>query len=204
MVEAADIQPLTPALTIWQVYDPDVKAELSSTSIRIEDRLFLVDPIPLAASALEELTADASICSVFLTNSNHARAAVSFAAKTGAAICASAVTATSLFELEILAVRPGDLAGDRIEVIGLEGAAEGEIALHFKDDGGAIVMGDALINFGQDGFALLPKKYCADQKAMRRSLRQLLDFTFARVLFAHGPPIVSGAREKLEEMLRIR
>ncbi|MBA3963714.1 MAG: hypothetical protein H0X40_17690 [Chthoniobacterales bacterium] len=204
MAEASETHALTPALTIWQAYDPEVKADLSSTSIRLGDRLFLIDPIPLAGPALTELTTDARICSVFLTNINHARAAAFFADKTGATVCASAITASSLFNLEILSVSPGDMVGDGIEVIGIEGAAEGEIALHFMGDGGAVVVGDALINFGQDGFGLLPAKYCSDQKMMQRSLRQLLDFSFERLLFAHGAPIVSGARAKLEALIGSR
>lgn len=204
MLQAADTQPLTPALTIWQAYDPAVKAELYSTSIRVDNRLFLVDPIPLAPDALDQLTALASISSVIVTNMNHARAAGSFAAKSGAAILASAVTANALFDVEILPVAAGDQVGGRIEVIAIEGAAEGEIALHFKDDGGAIVVGDGLIHFEPNGFALLPAKYCSDQKLMRRSLRQLLDFSFERLLFAHGTPIVSSARSKLEALLADR
>lgn len=204
MMQATDCQALSPALTVWQAYDPAVKAELYSTSIRVNDRIFFVDPIALARDALDELTASAKINSVIVTNVNHARAAGLFAAKSGAAILASAVTASVLLDLEILAVAAGDEVGGRIEVIAIAGAAEGEIALHFKDDGGAIVIGDALINFEPNGFALLPPKYCSDQKLMRRSLRQLLDFSFERLLFAHGTPIVSSARAKLEALLANR
>ncbi len=204
MVQAADIQAITPALTVWQVYDPAVKAELYSTALRVDDHLLLVDPIPLADSALEELTASASIRSVILTNANHARAAALFAAKSGRAILASAATASLLFDLGIQTVAAGDQVGGNTEVIAIAGAAKGEIALHFKSDGGAMVVGDALIHFEPNGFALLPAKYCSEQKTMRHSLRQLLDFSFERLLFAHGTPIVSSARSKLEALLACR
>ncbi len=204
MLQAADLQPLTPALTFWQAYDPAVKADLCSTSIRLENRLFLVDPIPLTPDALRELSARDSICAVFVTNTNHARAAAFFAGESGATVLASATTASALIDLEILSIAAGDLVADHIEVIALEGAAEGEIALHLRNDGGSIVLGDALINFEPNGFTLLPAKYCSDQKLMRRSLRQLLDFSFERLLFAHGTPIVSSARTKLEALLADR
>ena len=64
-----------------------------------------------------------------------------------------------------------------------------------------MVMGDALINFEPHGFGLLPSKYCLDPKLMRRSLRKLLDYSFARIFFAHGIPILSGARAKVEQLL---
>ena len=87
-------------------------------------------------------------------------------------------------------------------MIALDGAAAGEIALYFDDEeGGAVILGDALIHFGADGFALLPEKSCTDQQQLRRSLRQLLDFRFERLLFAHGPPLVAAARARLEKIL---
>lgn len=204
MATAAETQPLTSSLTIWQAYDASVKSEMSSTSIRIDDRLILVDPIALASDALDQLTAQAKISSVILTNANHARAGGAFAARSGAAILASAATASALFDLEILALSAGDEVGGGIEVVVIEGAAPGEIALYFQDDGGAMVLGDALIHFEPNGFALLPAKYCSDQKLMRQSLRQLLDFSFERLLFAHGAPILSSARLKLEALLACR
>ena len=89
-----------------------------------------------------------------------------------------------------------------ISAIAIEGAAPGEMAFHLADNGGTIVVGDALIHLDPYGFALLPPKYCSDQKEMRRSLRQLLDWTFQRLLFAHGPPLLSSARDRLETLLR--
>lgn len=201
MVAAPEFQRVTNSLAIWQAYDPAVKAELFSTAIWLGDRLFLIDPIRLAPDAFSELTAQARITSVFLTNANHARAAAWYVEQTGSAVLASAGTAGALFDLEMIAMAPGDVVGDRIEVLEIAGAAEGEIALYLEDDGGAVILGDALINFGRDGFALLPTKYCADQAELRRSLRQLLDFSFERLLFAHGTPIVSLARNRLEMLL---
>ncbi len=201
MVPAAELQLLSPGLRVWSAYDPEVKAELWSTAIQLDDRLYLVDPIPLRSAARAELTAPASICGVFITNANHARAVADFAARSGAAVMAAPATASTLWDLEVVLVEAGDRAGEQIEVIEIAGAGEGEIALHFQGDGGALVLGDALINFGSDGFAFLPAKYCQDQKLMRRSLRQLLDFSFERLLFAHGVPIVSSARRKLETLL---
>ena len=36
---------LSPALTIWQRYDPTVKADLFSTRLRSASGVFLIDPI---------------------------------------------------------------------------------------------------------------------------------------------------------------
>jgi glyoxylase-like metal-dependent hydrolase (beta-lactamase superfamily II) len=36
---------------------------------------------------------------------------------------------------------------------------------------------------------------------MRESLRQLLDFQFERILFAHGEPLTTNAHARLTEIL---
>ena len=66
-----------------------------------------------------------------------------------------------------------------------------------------MVVGDALINFEPYGFGLLPAKYCRDFKRMRQALTKLLDYSFERILFAHGTPILAGARERLEKLLGV-
>ncbi len=62
-------------------------------------------------------------------------------------------------------------------------------------------MGDAVINFGSHGFSFLPAKYCLDHRLMRKSLRKLLDYGVDRMLFAHGTPVLSRARERLRRLL---
>ena len=88
-----------------------------------------------------------------------------------------------------------------MQVVGIEGAAPGEIALYCRKRRRDAIVGDALINFGAHGFTFLPGKYCSNAKLMRKSLRRLLDFHFERILFAHGMPIIERGRDRLEELL---
>jgi glyoxylase-like metal-dependent hydrolase (beta-lactamase superfamily II) len=88
-----------------------------------------------------------------------------------------------------------------LRVIGIEGAAAGEMILHYASNSGTLIVGDALINFEPHGFTFLPAKYCSNEKEMRRSLQRLLDYIAERMLFAHGTPILSGASERLRGLL---
>ena len=92
------------------------------------------------------------------------------------------------------------IAGE-LEVIEVEGAVAGEIALYHAPNGGTLIVGDALINFEPYGFTLLPRKYCLSEKQMRSSLHQLLARPAERMLFAHGTPILSGANARLRQLL---
>jgi glyoxylase-like metal-dependent hydrolase (beta-lactamase superfamily II) len=98
-------------------------------------------------------------------------------------------------------VADGDEICDGLLLSGIEGAAAGEIVLHYAPSGGTLIVGDALINFEPYGFTFLPAKYCSNEKEMRRSLRKLLKYKADRILFAHGSPILSGATDRLQALL---
>ena len=184
MASAPEIEHVASGLFIWRVYDPAIKAELFSTGLRADSGTYLLDPIPLAPDAMAEIRAMRKVAGIVLTNENHDRAATYFA---------------ETFKAPIY--RNGTLAVGTLTPIQIEGGPAGEIAIYSSQGNGTMVIGDALINFDPYGFAFLPAKYCMDAKAMRRSLKKLLDYSFERLLFAHGMPILKGARERLEHLL---
>jgi hypothetical protein len=194
MISAHEIQPIDHGIFLWHHYDPAVKADLFSTGLPTELGTFLVDPIPLPAEAF----ADQRIAGVIVTNENHQRAAAHFADCFQVPIYAAAIFRGAIQIEFASSFTPG------LTAVAIEGAAPGEIAIYRDEAGGTIVIGDALINFDPYGFTFLPRKYCSNFKLMRRSLTKLLDFSFERLLFAHGTPILSGARAKLEVLLRER
>jgi glyoxylase-like metal-dependent hydrolase (beta-lactamase superfamily II) len=202
MPQASDLLRLSDSLWLWQVYDPAVKSDLFSSAVKTDARLFLIDPIPLAPSCLEEMAVPIGVASVLVTNLNHLRAAAAFARQFDAPIFAAGSVVGEFSVASARTISNGEKIGPGVSAIAIDGAATGENAFHFANDNGTMVVGDALINFEPYGFTLLPPKYCSDQKTMRRSLRRLLDWPFERLLFAHGTPILTAARERLEMLLR--
>ncbi len=201
MVAAAELVQLPPSLFLWQAYDPAVKADLFSSAIATASGIYLVDPIPLADAALAELPG--TVTGIIVTNSNHCRAVAQFAEKFSVPILARAGSLPGEGPVNFEAVADGDKISDELQVIEIDGAVAGEIALFHAPSGGALIVGDALINFEPYGFTLLPAKYCVSQKEMRRSLRKLLGYKAERMLFAHGPPILSRAGERLQRLLDV-
>ncbi len=187
---------VSPAFAIWYRYDPTVKADLFSTAFAARNELTVVDPIVLPAPYRTELDSLGRVANIVVTNANHLRDTLNFSYS--ASIFAP-------FELNAELTHNHALS-DGLQVgpfraIKIDGAADGEFALYHPDEGGTLIVGDALINFEPHGFDLLPPKYCANQKRMIRSLRRLLDFDFNRIFFAHGNPIVTRARERLASLL---
>lgn len=185
MATASEIEPVVPGIGLWRVYDPTVKAELYSTAITVGQWTYLIDPIPLAATALEDFIAQTATAGIIVTNENHTRAAPEFANRLKVPIYSHGNQPLPV----------------GLTAVPVEGAAAGEIAIHSNIAGGVVVMGDALINFEPYGFTFLPAKYCSNFKIMRKSLAKLLDYSFERMLFAHGTPILSGARQQLKQLL---
>lgn len=201
MRPASNFDRIALTMAIWHEYDPTVRAELCSTCLETPDGTYLIDPIPLEREALDELIGSNSIAGIIVMNSNHYRASAKFAAHFSVPIFVHGDAFLRQPLLEFRSVADGDKIYDELTVIGIEGAADGEIALHYAPNGGTFIIGDALINFEPNGFTFLPAKYCSNQKQMRRSLRKLLDYKAKRMLFAHGTPILSRASERLEGLL---
>ena len=198
MKEADEYQQISSTLYVWQAYEPSVKADLSSCAVVLRSGLVFVDPIPLGKHALSELIQLGTPCAIVLTNGNHVRATRAFTEQFDIPVYAHG-DAKADFPADCWA-EEGELF-ESIRVVTLPGFGPGEIALHLTEGEGSVLMGDALINFGTYEFALLPDKYCADPKLGRESLKKLLPLSFETMTFAHGMPILTGAKTRLKKLL---
>lgn len=206
MKPADDFHHLGHGLFEWSAFDPAAKVDLHAHALLAGDRLLFVDPIPLGPAAMAELLETAGVPPgpVLLSNANHARHADHFRRRLKVPVLAAAAAreglrADGLEVDEILEAAP--LPGG-LSAIPLPGFVPGEVAFFHGDDGGTLRVGDALIHLAAPyDFVPLPDKYCTDPKLARTSLRALLAVNFSRMLFAHGNPLLSGARARLEGML---
>ncbi|MDQ2824126.1 MAG: hypothetical protein M3R29_01605 [Verrucomicrobiota bacterium] len=203
MASAEELEQVASDIYIWQVYDPKIKTDLFSSALVTAQGTLIVDPIPLAESALALLQELGPIVAIIVTNSNHERACADFAQRFSAPLFAHRDSLPGERPSVFTAAADGDRICDALDVIEIDGAAPGEIALSHAQNNGVLIVGDALINFHPYGFSLLPKKYCSNEKKMRRSLRNLLIHKSERMFFAHGSPILSGATARLQQLLNI-
>jgi glyoxylase-like metal-dependent hydrolase (beta-lactamase superfamily II) len=203
-VAAPELIALGNGILLWQAYDPAVKADLFSTAVTTATGdIILVDPIQLARPELNRLNEQGRIAAIVVTNVNHHRATVWYSMKFSAALFGQHASFADEQIASATFVIDGDRIAGELEVIELEGAAPGEIALYAPANGGTLIIGDALINFPPHGFTLLPRKYCTNDKQLRRSLQKLLRCRAERILFAHGTPILSEATARLRELLGV-
>lgn len=201
MRPASDFDRITAYLSVWHGYDSGAKAELYSSSLTTAEGVYLIDPILLEKEALDELIGSGGVAGIIVTNSNHYRASALYAEQFLAPIFACSETFADANQRLFRRIADGEEICHELTAIAIEGAAAGEVVLHSKPNGGTLIVGDALINFDPYGFTYLPRKYCSNEKEMRRSLRKLLDYKAERIFFAHGTPILSGASDRLRALL---
>jgi len=197
---AEEFQALSDTLYHWSVFDPGLKCEISCTALKLPSGWVVIDPVPLAEPAWEELLALAPLRAILLTSGNHVRDALALKQKHPVPIVTAPDTRRDISELKPdVILLPNELLYG-IAPIPVPGATPGETAFYSKT--GVMVLGDAVINTSPEaGLEFLPDKYCADAKQNRASLRQLLSFDFHTLTFAHGAPVTTHAKEKLNALL---
>jgi hypothetical protein len=201
MPVACDLYQPFPGLFFWQYYDSKIKAELCSSAILVSGKIYLVDPILLEASQLDRLRRKAPPAGIIVTNANHVRASDYYSKELSVPILAQPASFRGKKPPQFVEIAGGRKICPELEVIAIEGAVAGEIALYDPLKGGTLIVGDALINFDPPGFAILPGKYCLNERQLLQSLWERLTRPAERMLFAHGTPILSGANAHLRRLL---
>ena len=201
MPVACDLYQPFPGLFFWQYYDTKIKAELCSSAIVASGKIYLVDPILLEASQFDRLRQKAPPAGIIVTNANHVRAADYYSKELSVPILAQSASFRGKKPLQFVEITDGSKICAELEVIAIGGAVPGEIVLYDPLQGGTLIVGDALINFDPPGFAVLPRKYCVNERQLRQSLWERLTRPAERMLFAHGTPILSGANAHLRRLL---
>jgi glyoxylase-like metal-dependent hydrolase (beta-lactamase superfamily II) len=196
---ADEWQEVQPGLLVWAAYDPEVKCDLTSTALIVDDSLLLIDPIRLAEPAMLDLMRLGRPAGVICTNGNHARACQWYRDRWSFPVHAHAEAAAELGVEVDVPVEDGTLLPGGLRACRIEGAAPGEIAVIHP--GGVVCVGDALIHLESHGFALLPEKYRTEPQLLPGSLRKLLRWEFDILTFAHGWPLVGRARAQLAALL---
>jgi len=186
----------------WETFSEEIKSDLSSAGWRDTEEAVLIDPVLLTMNALDWVVARADRVAVLLTNGNHERGADWFHQRFHLPVWAHQDAAPELNRLKVQTFADGDTLTAGVRAIHIPGAAAGETAFYVEKLGGIVFMGDALVNLESlGGLAFLPDKYCKDPALSRQSLRKLLALDFEMMTFAHGKPIVKGAKQQVAKLL---
>ena len=192
---------IVPDVLTWSRLSERHGYDFNGHLLRHPDGNLCIDPVEPDEADLARL-AVVGATRVLLTNRNHTRAANLFRARLGAR------TAIHPKDADYARGQGAEIddaleVGDRIgplQVVGVPGKSPGEVAL-FWEERRLLIVGDAIIGNPPGRCGVLPEKVMDDPLRMKQSIEDLLAFDFDTLLMGDGVSILSGAKDRLKELV---
>jgi hypothetical protein len=191
---------IAPGIFHWTAEHPRIHIDVSSYFIA--DSRTLLDPLVPPDQGLEWFEGDRTPRAIALTNRHHDRHAKRFAEAFG--IGPVLVPESGLHEyeekdLDVMGYAIGEEIVSGIVVHEVASICPDDMALEIRS-AGALAMADGLIRY-RGKLMFVPDDYLDEPEETKRGLvesfRRLLDVDFDTLLFAHGEPLVGGAKDAL-------
>jgi len=199
------VNEILPGIHHWTAFHERIRQPVSS--YYVEPAGVLLDPM-LPDEGVEWFEGRARPQQVLLTNRHHYRHSDRFVEAFGCPVRASA-PGMHEFEDTDRRVEPfayGDEPAPGIRAIEVGAICPDDTALHIDVGEGAIALADGLIRPAGGPLAFVPDSLLGDDPAavregLRDSLRALLERDFDHLLFAHGNPLIGGAKAALRDFV---
>lgn len=201
MKPATRLKSIAPNLYGWTSLHTQWKIFFWSYALRTPAGVVIVDPVKPGPTALKALAGLGEPLGIFLTNAHHDRDADWFRKEYEIQIYAHEKAKPDCDTTIDVPVMNDEKMPGGIRAVYLAGNGPGETAFHAKQDGGIVLIGDALIHPPREGLSFLPDQYCEDPAQAKRSVKQLLALDFKIATFGHGEPITTGAKRQIQQFL---
>lgn len=199
----ASVSEVLPGVLHWSAVHPKIRQVVHS--YYVQDAAVAIDPM-VPSGVIKELASRRPPERILLTNRHHLRQSDALVAEFG---CTILCPRSGLHEFDGAAEVDGYAYGDELAP-GITAHEVGAIcpddaALHIRAGGGLLAFADGLIRSkGELGF--VPDFLMGDdpegvKRGLLQSLRRLSELDFDGMLFAHGEPLLGGARDALTEFV---
>lgn len=196
------MQEIVRGIFMWEWFSEDKGYNFNGHLIVHSAGNLCIDPVEPGETVMDEI-AGLGVARILLTNRNHSRAANAVRARAGARTAIhpddadhARAQGTQLDDR----LREGEKVGP-LTVVGAAGKSSGEIAFHWPERR-LLIVGDVLIGNPPGCCGLLSEGVMDDPARLKRSVTKLLDLDFDTLLVGDGVPILSHAKEKLQEVVR--
>ncbi|PCI39644.1 MAG: hypothetical protein COB53_02985 [Elusimicrobia bacterium] len=98
-------------------------------------------------------------------------------------------------------LKDGEVVAGKCKILSLPGKTPGEIGILFEDDGGTLILGDALIGDPLGGLRFVPKEKIKDYDQLLKSVQSLRTINFERLLTGDGEPLLYRAKATVLKFL---
>ncbi len=189
---------IVPGVWRWAVHDDRIDYESDAHAVVEEGRVVLIDPLPLAETALKRLGTVEAIC---LTAKCHQRSAWRYRKQFGVKVYAPQGVRPMEEEPDVL-YRAGDLLPGGLQAIHTPGPENVHYAFWLAREPGVLFCPDLLMHGKGKELEFVPAELHDDPAATRLSVQRLLDLRFSALCFNHGAPITDDPHAALQEALK--
>jgi hypothetical protein len=192
---------VVPGVWDWGVANERIGgAESTGHAVVGPDGTVLVDPVPLAPSALAAL---GTVTAILLTAQCHQRSAWRYRRELGAPVWAPEGT-RPMEEEPDERYRAGDLLPGALRPVHTPGPEK--VHFSFLREGepgqpGVLLCSDLLTHYDGRGLDFVPLKYHDDPEETRRTVEGLLDLDFAVLCLDHGSAIADDPKAEIRALL---
>jgi glyoxylase-like metal-dependent hydrolase (beta-lactamase superfamily II) len=199
---SVELREITKNLHGWASFHPQWKVDFNSYALKTAEGVVFIDPLKAEPAVLEKLASLGEPIAILLTNAHHDRDSDWFRKQYGIQVYAhEKAKADCDTKIDVLLMDGERLPGG-VKAVHLPGSSASETAYYVKAGGGIVLVGDTLLNQGDNGLTLLPEAYIEDRKQALKSLQLLLELDFKTITFAHGNPIVGDAKSEITKFLK--
>ena len=197
---------ILPGVFHWKTFHEGIQAYVHSYYIAAADPPVLIDP-RVPAQGIEWFTAHGAPQHIYLTNRHHYRHSGLFAERYGTSVwCHKAGLHEFSHGEKVRGFAHGRELPGGILALKVASLCPEETALYVPLSGGVLSIGDAIVRYrGKLGF--VPDEYMGDDpEGVKHGLRKIFlkhmrEREFDHLLFAHGAPLVGGAKTALGKFL---
>jgi glyoxylase-like metal-dependent hydrolase (beta-lactamase superfamily II) len=194
---ARTIERVSPDILNWHLQDDRIGSRGDAYAVVQGKRCVLIDPLPLAETALAELGTVEAIC---LTGSCHQRSAWRYRKQFGVKVYAPE-RAEGLEEAPDAWYVAGDQLPGGLEAVHAPGPTEVHFALHLSRGDGALFCADVLVRDGER-LRFVPDEYQDAPKRTRDTARRFLDLRFGVLCCSHGGPLSRDPHGAIKKLLQ--
>ena len=195
---AETVQEVVPGVFHWWVEDDRIGGFPSSShAVRDGEVVVLIDPLPVAEDALEQL---GPVEAIVLSCGSHQRSSWRLRRNLGVAVYAPELV-LEVDEEPDMRYREGDPLPAGLQAVFAPGPGTTQHFLLLPREGGVLFTGDTVVNSPRRGLAFVPEQFDPDRNQTRQTTRRMLDLDFAVLCVGHGPPVTDGPKRQIAELL---
>jgi glyoxylase-like metal-dependent hydrolase (beta-lactamase superfamily II) len=195
---AKTIEEVVPGVWHWSLADERIGGYVgSSHAVRGEVGSVLIDPLPLADSALERLL---PVDTIVLTAGTHQRSSWRLRRELGARVYAPATVRLVDEEPDVRYAEGDELPG-RLEPFFAPGPGTTQHALLLRGRPNVLFTSDLFVHQPGEELGFVPDEYVHDPAETRRTARRILELDFDVLCVGHGGPVLDDPKRAIRSLL---